>query len=100
MTVFLDNGETLGIGAAVDVSIWYNDAIVTIKGLITWINVSRNNTARTHLIEILDFGKEKPEYLQVLYDRASTLPESLQRDFGASVHFWQNIVHRVARMRK
>ena len=34
-----------------------------VKGDITRISESRNKTARTHTIEIPDFGEDKPEYI-------------------------------------
>ncbi|MCR4599598.1 MAG: glycoside hydrolase family 5 protein [Acetatifactor sp.] len=55
---------------------------------------------RTHTIEVLDFNGQEMEWLQLLYDRIPTLPQSLQRDFGVVSHLWQNIAHRVARTRK
>ncbi len=56
--------------------------------------------ARTHTVEILDFGGNETAYWQILYDRIPTLPLSLHRDFGVISHLWQNIAHRVARTGK
>ena len=71
-----------------------------LEGTENRIKESRNKYARTHTIEILDFGDEETEYLQILYDRIPTLPQSLRRDFSALSHLWQNIAHRVARTRQ
>ena len=76
------------------------DHAAELKGVITGIRESRNKTARTHTIEILDFGENNLEYLELLYDRIPTLPQSLHRDFGVIRHLWQNIAHRVARSRQ
>ena len=100
VTVFLDEGPELGLGSEVKVSITSEKANVTLKGVITGIKESRNNVARTQTIEILDMGDQECEYLQLLYDRVPTLPQSLHRDFGVIPHLWQNIAHRVARTRK
>ena len=100
LTVFLDESEQLGLGTPVSVCIFRNDESVTVRGVVTGIRESRNSTARTHTIEILDFEEGDTEYFQVLYDRVPTLPQSLQRDFGMIPHLWQNIAHRVARTRK
>ena len=35
------------------------------------------------------------EYLQILYDRIPTLPQSLRRDYGIIPHILINIAHRV-----
>lgn len=40
------------------------------------------------------------EYLQLLYDRVPSLPQSLEWDFGSLSHLWQNIACRVALTRK
>ena len=74
--------------------------VIRRDGEITGIRESRHKTARTHTIEILDFGENNLEYLELLYDRIPTLPQSLHRDFGVIRHLWQNIAHRVARSRQ
>ena len=100
LTVFLDEGLPVGLGAPVSVSILRDGPAVNVKGTVTGIRESRNSAARTHTIEILDYGTDRLEYLQVLYDRIPTLPQSLHRDFGVLSHLWQNIAHRVARTRR
>ena len=100
LTVFLDEGQSLGLGAQVSVSIPGAASALEMRGVVTGIRESRSGTARAHTIELLDFGGAELEYLQVLYDRVPTLPQSLHRDFGVISHLWQNIAHRVARTRK
>jgi cellulose synthase (UDP-forming) len=68
--------------------------------VVTGIRQSRSGAVRSHTVEILDFCGNRYEYLQLLYDRVPTLPQSLRRDFGVLSHLWQNIAHRVARTRK
>ncbi len=100
LTLFLDEGQALGPGASVTVNILRDGAAVTVKGVVTGITEGRSGRARTHTVEILDFGGAEDEYLQLLYDRIPTLPQSLHRDFGVIPHLWQNVAHRVARTRK
>ena len=100
LTVFLDEAQSLGLGAQVSVSILKDKPPQEIRGVVTGIRESRSGAARAHTIEILDFGGAELEYLQLLYDRVPTLPQSLHRDFGVISHLWQNIAHRVARTRK
>lgn len=100
VTVFLDDDPSIRLGSSVKINIMNDKANVTVNGVIAGIKESRNNIARTHTIEILDFGDEETEYLQLLYDRIPTLPQSLRRDFSALSHMWQNIAHRVARTRQ
>ena len=77
-----------------------NAAAVDVKGVVTGVLEGRSGRVRTHTVEILDFGGAEDAYLQLLYDRVPTLPQSLHRDFGLLPHLWQNIAHRVARTRK
>ncbi len=100
LTVFLDEGESIGLGASVAVSIRRDESPLELRGVVTAIRRSRGGGARTHTVEILDFGGEELEYLQLLYDRVPTLPQSLRRDFGVAAHLWQNVAHRVARSGK
>lgn len=101
LTVFLDEGEDLGLGTSVKISLSRDgEPAVNIEGVVTGVRASRSSSARTHSLEILDFCGEKMEYLQLLYDRIPTLAQTLQRDFGVVTHLWQNIAYRVARTRK
>ena len=100
LTVFLDDSTELAVGDQAEVALSAENAQVSLKGVITDITFSRKSDARTQTIEILDFGDDRYEYWQLLYDRIPSLPQSLQRDFGVVTHLWQNIAHRVARTRK
>ncbi|MBP5262180.1 MAG: cellulase family glycosylhydrolase [Clostridiales bacterium] len=100
LTVFLDEGQELKLGTDVTISVTGDEASVVVSGVISGIKESRNGVARTHTVEINDFNGGFDEYLQLLYDRVPTLPQSLKKDFGIIPHLWQNIAHRVARTRK
>ncbi|MBQ6540480.1 MAG: glycosyltransferase, partial [Oscillospiraceae bacterium] len=100
LTVFLDEGESLGIGEAVRISVDSGEHRSQLRGVVTGITESRRSSARTQTVDILDFGDSEYEYWEILYDRIPTLPQSLTRDFGILAHLWQNIAHRVARTRK
>ena len=97
LTVFLDEGEQLGVGDCVSVSVEAGGHRAVLKGVVTEVRETRSGTARTQRIEILDFGENRYEYREILYDRVPTLPQSYQRDFGSLSHLWQNIACRVAR---
>ncbi|MDO5475861.1 MAG: cellulase family glycosylhydrolase [Eubacteriales bacterium] len=100
MTVFLDDGESLLVGTPVNVTVTSEDHCARVAGVVTNIMEARKTKARTQTIEILDFGSDYYEYLEHLYDRIPTLPQSYNRDFGILPHLWQNIAHRVARTAK
>ena len=97
ITVFLDDGASIDIGKACRIKITKGDIKVDIKGVVTGVMVSKNNSAMTHKIEIMDFEGQENEYRQILYDRVPTLPQSLHRDLGLMLaYLWSNIAHRVA----
>jgi len=100
LTVFLDEGEGLEIGSYVETEITGKNGPVKVGGVVTAVRESRMGNARTHTIEILDDYGNRMEFLQLLYDRIPTLPQSLHGDFGALYDLWQNIAHRVARTMK
>ncbi|SCW61572.1 cellulose synthase (UDP-forming) [Ruminococcaceae bacterium YRB3002] len=99
LTVYLDDGYDLKLGTTVDVNVTGSTTSAALSGVIANIKESRNGIARTQTIEIRDFKGNEDEYLQLLYDRIPTLPQTLKRDFGVIPHLWQNIAHRVARTR-
>ena len=71
-----------------------------LKCIVTDVTMLNYSDQRMHKLEILDFNGCFEEYLQILYDRIPTLPQSLQRDFGILRHFWRNIAFRIARSEK
>lgn len=100
MTVYLDEGVSPGIGDHVKVKLDYDGHRAEVRGVVTGVREARRSRSRTQTIEILDFGNDRYEYWEILYDRIPSLPQSLKRDFGIIPHLWQNIAHRVARTRK
>ncbi len=48
-----------------------------------------------YTVEILDFGGQKDEYIQMLYDRTPTLPQRLRLGEGHIDNLWNNIAHRI-----
>ena len=100
LTVFLDDSENVSLGESVECTVGSGEVQVQVSGVVTGISESKSGNTRTHTIEILDFMGQEMEWLQLLYDRIPTLPQSLQKDFGVIAHLWQNVAHRVARTRK
>lgn len=97
IAVYLDEGDTLGIGTRVSVLVETDSHKARVNGIVTEVQEARKSAARSQKIEILDFGTDKYEYWEILYDRIPTLPQSYHRDFGIVSHLWQNIAHHVAR---
>ena len=48
-----------------------------------------------YTVEIMDFGGQKDEYIQMLYDRTPTLPQRLRLGEGLIDNLWNNIAHRI-----
>ena len=74
-----------------------SSAKVNMEGMIIGINPSRTGPSSVYTIEIMDYKDDWYEYLQILYDRIPTLPQSLQRDYGIIRHLLKNIAHRILR---
>lgn len=54
------------------------------------------NVPSVYTFEILDFGENKDEYIQMLYDRTPTLPQRLRLGDGYIRNFWKNFGNRIA----
>lgn len=97
MRVYLDEGENLALGERVKILIETPLNTAELKGVVTGLVRSRTGKTTTHTLEILDYGTDELEYLQILYDRVPSLPQSLTRDYGIIGTLWRNIAMRVAR---
>ena len=97
VNVFLDDAGGLRTGDPAQLTIFCGSREAELSGVITGVRTSRQGTAAVHTFEILDFGASEPEYLQILYDRIPSLPQSLARDSGVLGHLWRNITRRLAR---
>ena len=97
VAVFLDDEVRLEAGMPVTITIDNGDYKATLSGAVTTIIESKRGNIFNHTIEIMDYGEDKLEYYEILYDRMPSLPQNLARDAGIISHMWQNIAHRVAR---
>ena len=97
VTVYLDEGVKPGIGERVHLLIEAGGHKASLEGVVTENRAARRSDASTQKIEILDYGEDRYEYWEILYDRIPSLPQSYQRDFSVLSHLWQNIAYRVAR---
>ncbi len=95
--VFLDDAEELRLGSQVELALECEPYKVQVKGVITQVAISRNGIQRVHTVEILDYGDDWGEYMQVLYDRVPTLPQKLTHDPGPVRYFWRNLAARLGR---
>lgn len=93
--VYLDEPGDISIGDMVDICIENDSYTADMTGFISGIKVSRFGDTSVYSIEITDSRNSGYEYLQILYDRIPSLPQSLHRDYGIVVHMLINIAHRV-----
>ena len=96
--VCLDGAEQLRLGSQVELAVESGPYRVRLKGVITEVALSRNGKRRVHAVEILDYGEDWGEYLQILYDRVPTLPQKLTHDPGPVRYFWRNLAARLSRV--
>ena len=96
LKIYLDEvQEELVIGDNVTVTVETLHASAEMKGVITGIQPTRIGVSAVYTIEILDFNDTRYDYLQVLYDRVPTLPQTLSRDNGLVFHLLKNIAQRI-----
>ena len=98
MKVFLDEDNGLKIGDFMDVTIIRGEQTVEMECVITGQVFSRFGDSGVYSLEITGITEESQmEYLQVLYDRIPSLPQSLTRDYGILNHMLRNIAFRILR---
>lgn len=97
LKIYLDEPGEISIGDRVEITIYHNDQESKVSCVITGMTELRNSVAVIYSFEILNFNDERGKYLQVLYDRIPTLPQSLTRDYGIVSHLVRNIAYRVLR---
>ena len=95
--VFLDECEGLALGDRLELELDTGDYRACVSGVLVGVAVSRTGVASVYTIEILDYGTDELEYLQIIYDRVPSLPQRMTYDFGVLGHLWRNIAFRVAR---
>ena len=95
--VYLDGAEGLRLGSQVELEVESGPYRVRLKGVVTQVALSRSAAQRVHTIEILNYGEDWGDYLQILYDRVPTLPQRLTHDPGPVRYFWRNLAARLGR---
>ncbi|MCR5156482.1 MAG: cellulase family glycosylhydrolase [Butyrivibrio sp.] len=95
LKIFLDEMQDISIGDYVDVEVESGNTTAKMQGVITGIKPARTGVSAVYDIEILDFKGHRFDYLQVLYDRVPTLPQTLNRDNGIIAHLLKNIAQRI-----
>ena len=95
--VYLDETADFQIGDKVDVCVYHNDLEAELGCVITGILKLKRADSVIYSLEILDYKEGDGNYLQVLFDRVPSLPQTLTRDYGIITHLIRNIAHRVLR---
>jgi len=97
LKIYLDEPADMIIGDRAELTIYHNDESAVVSIVITEITKLRNSDAVIYSFEILDYMENEGEYLQVVYDRVPSLPQTLTRDYGIVTHLLRNIAHRLIR---
>ena len=95
LSVYLDEAAALPIGRHVNFTIETMNTRADMDGLITSFRPFGKGKSCVYTMEILDYKKDRLEYLQILYDRVPTLPQNLGKDYGSLSHLLRNIAHRI-----
>ena len=94
--IYTDELNALNLGEPIGLTISKKMYTLQVKGTVVAIRNSCNPTVPcVYTVEILDFGGQKDEYIQMLYDRTPTLPQKLRLGNGHIDNLWNNIGHRI-----
>ena len=93
--LFIDEPADLAVGDRVKICIESISYTAEMIGVITDERIPRSGGSPVYSVVITDYGDSRYEYLQILYDRIPTLPQTLQRDHGIIIHMLLNIAHRI-----
>ncbi len=94
--IFTDELNMLYLGEPIGLSISSMDYDLKVTGTVVAVRNSCDpKVPSVYTVEILDFGGQKDEYIQMLYDRTPTLPQRLRLGNGHIDNLWNNIGHRI-----
>jgi cellulose synthase (UDP-forming) len=94
--IFTDELNILYLGEPIGLSISSKDNELKVTGTVVAVRNSCDpKVPSVYTVEILDFGGQKDEYIQMLYDRTPTLPQRLRLGEGLIDNLWNNITHRI-----
>lgn len=97
ISFFVDEPDTLKAGDIALITIDTGEYLATVKCVLTKVRRLRYSEQAVCTGEILSFEGNEDTYLEILYDRIPTLPQSLSRDFGFLRLIWRNLVYRLLR---
>ena len=94
--IYTDELNVLNLGEPIGLTLSKKMYTLQVTGTVVAIRNSCNPTVPcVYTIEILDFGGQKDEYIQMLYDRTPTLPQRLRLGDGHIDNLWNNVGHRI-----
>ena len=95
--IYTDELNVLNLGEPIGLTLSKKMYTLQVTGTVVAIRNSCNPAVPcVYTVEILDFGGQKDEYIQMLYDRTPTLPQRLRLGNGHVDNLWNNIGHRIA----
>ncbi len=97
INLYVDDAEGFSIGDHGELKFMADYPDTDLSCIITSITHSRSGESCVVGLEIMNPVVALNEYMQILYDRIPTLPQSLTRDNGIIRHLLRNIAYRILR---
>ena len=97
LKIYLDEPAALKIGDRTEMTIYHDDMETDVLAVITGITELKNSRAVVYSFEILDYKETEGDYLEIVYDRIPSLPQTLTKDYGIFTHMLRNIAYRILR---
>ncbi len=97
LKLYFDESVGFMIGDRADLTVNHDDIEANLSAVVTGITSLRGSDSVIYSFEILDYCEDENEYLQVIYDRIPSLPQSLVWDYGMITHLVRIIAHRILR---
>ncbi len=97
LKAFMDDSEGFRIGDRANVSFTTDDGELIMECIIISVTYSRFGDSCVLGLEIAEPDSVSDEYIQLLFDRIPTLPQSLTRDYGIVTHILRNMAYRILR---
>jgi len=94
--IFADEKDAFYLGERLALTIHFQSATLEVNGVVVEKKNSRfDKVPSVYTVEILDFRNNEDEYINALFNRIPTMPQSLTKDFGIFRYFFRNLGKRL-----
>jgi len=95
--IFTDEPDAFQPGEHLALTIHFQSVSVEVNGIVTEKKRRSDKVPPVYNVEILDFNNSKDEYVNALYNRIPTMPQSLSKDYGILRYFFRNLFRHLGR---